>query len=31
MKSQALGRGLGALLGEIDEAYDNEVPKKILL
>ena len=28
MKSQALGRGLGALLGEIDEAYDNEVSQK---
>ncbi|MBU1659055.1 ParB/RepB/Spo0J family partition protein [bacterium] len=28
MKSQALGRGLGALLGEIDEAYENEVPQK---
>jgi ParB family chromosome partitioning protein len=28
MKSQALGRGLGALLSEIDEAYDNELPKK---
>ena len=26
-KSKALGRGLGALLGEIEEAYDNEVPK----
>ena len=25
-KSQALGRGLGALLGEIEDAYDNEVP-----
>ena len=25
MKSQKLGRGLGALLGEIDEAYSNEV------
>ena len=25
MKSQALGRGLDALFGEIDEAYDNEV------
>jgi len=24
-KSQALGRGLGELLGEIEEAYDNEV------
>jgi len=28
MKSQALGRGLGALLGEMDEAYDNEVSQK---
>ena len=28
MKSQALGRGLGELLGEIDEAYDNEVSQK---
>jgi ParB family chromosome partitioning protein len=28
MKSQALGRGLGALLGEIDEVYDNEVSQK---
>jgi len=28
MKSQKLGRGLGALLGEIDEAYDNEVSQK---
>lgn len=28
MKSQALGRGLGALLSEIDEAYENEVPRK---
>ena len=28
MKSQALGRGLGALLGEIDEAYENEVSQK---
>ncbi|MEA3372576.1 MAG: ParB/RepB/Spo0J family partition protein [Campylobacterota bacterium] len=27
-KSKALGRGLGALLGEIEEAYDNEVPKQ---
>lgn len=26
-KSQALGRGLGALLGEMEEVYDNEVPK----
>lgn len=24
---EALGRGLGALLGEIEEVYDNEVPK----
>jgi ParB family chromosome partitioning protein len=24
MKSQKLGRGLDALLGEIDEAYENE-------
>lgn len=28
MKTQALGRGLGELLGEIDEAYDNELPRK---
>jgi len=28
MKSQKLGRGLGELLGEIDEAYDNEVSQK---
>ena len=28
MKSQKLGRGLGALLSEIEEAYENEVPKK---
>ncbi|MBW6488193.1 ParB/RepB/Spo0J family partition protein [Sulfurimonas sp.] len=28
MKSQKLGRGLGALLGEIEEAYDNEVSQK---
>lgn len=27
-KSNALGRGLGALLGEIEEAYDNELPKQ---
>jgi len=27
-KSAALGRGLGALLSEIEEAYDNELPKK---
>jgi len=26
-KSKSLGRGLGELLGEIGEAYDNEVPK----
>ena len=26
-KSKSLGRGLGELLGEIEEAYDNEVPK----
>jgi len=26
-KSQVLGRGLGALLGEIEGAYDQEVPK----
>lgn len=25
-KSKALGRGLGALLGEIEKAYDNEIP-----
>lgn len=28
IKSQKLGRGLGAILGEIEEAYDNEVPTK---
>ena len=28
MKNQKLGRGLGELLGEIDEAYENEVPQK---
>jgi ParB family chromosome partitioning protein len=27
-KTSALGRGLGALLTEIEEAYDNELPKK---
>ena len=27
-KSSALGRGLGALLSEIEEAYDNEMPKR---
>lgn len=27
-KAAALGRGLGALLGEIEEAYENELPKK---
>lgn len=27
-KTAALGRGLGALLGEIEEAYENELPKK---
>lgn len=27
-KASALGRGLGALLSEIEEAYDNELPKK---
>ncbi len=27
-KSNALGRGLGALLGEIEEAYENELPKQ---
>jgi ParB family chromosome partitioning protein len=26
-KSKSLGRGLGELLGEIEEVYDNEVPK----
>lgn len=26
-KAKSLGRGLGELLGEIEEAYDNEVPK----
>lgn len=26
MKNKVLGRGLGALLGEIEKAYDNEVP-----
>jgi len=31
-KTQALGRGLGELLGEIEEAYDNEIsPSKSLL
>lgn len=31
-KTQALGRGLGELLGEIEEAYDNEIsPSKDLL
>ena len=31
-KSQALGRGLGELLGEIEEAYDNEIsPSKSVL
>jgi len=30
-KSQALGRGLGALLGEMEEAYDNEIPKNSTL
>ncbi|MDD5401557.1 MAG: ParB/RepB/Spo0J family partition protein [Sulfurimonas sp.] len=28
MKSQKLGRGLGALLSEIEEAYENEVSQK---
>ena len=28
MKSQKLGRGLGALLSEIEEAYENEVYQK---
>ncbi|MEW5832483.1 MAG: ParB/RepB/Spo0J family partition protein [Campylobacterota bacterium] len=27
-KASALGRGLGALLSEIEEAYENELPKK---
>lgn len=27
-KASVLGRGLGALLGEIEEAYENELPKK---
>jgi ParB family chromosome partitioning protein len=27
-KASALGRGLGALLTEIEEAYDNEMPKR---
>lgn len=27
-KASALGRGLGALLSEIEEAYDNEMPKR---
>lgn len=27
-ESKVLGRGLGALLGEIEEAYDNEIPKQ---
>ena len=26
-KSKSLGRGLGELLGEMEEAYDNEIPK----
>ena len=26
IKNKALGRGLGALLGEIEKAYDNEIP-----
>ena len=31
-KSQALGRGLGELLGEMEEAYDNEIsPSKSVL
>jgi len=31
-KTQALGRGLGELLGEIEEAYDNEIsPSKTVL
>ena len=28
MKTQKLGRGLGALIGEIDEAYENELGHK---
>ncbi|MFA6760305.1 MAG: ParB/RepB/Spo0J family partition protein [Sulfuricurvum sp.] len=28
MKAQKLGRGLGALLGEIDEAYENELSSR---
>ncbi|MEA3521423.1 MAG: ParB/RepB/Spo0J family partition protein [Campylobacterota bacterium] len=28
MAKEALGRGLGALLGEIEEAYDNEMPSR---
>lgn len=28
-KTKSLGRGLGELLGEIEEAYDNEVPKNV--
>ena len=28
MAKEALGRGLGALLGEMSEAYDNEVPDR---
>jgi ParB family chromosome partitioning protein len=28
MAKEALGRGLGALLGEMSEAYDNEMPDK---
>lgn len=32
VKTQALGRGLGELLGEIEEAYDNEIsPSKSVL
>ena len=27
-KASGLGRGLGALLGEIEEAYENELPRK---
>lgn len=28
IKSQKLGRGLGAILGEIEEVYDNEMPSR---
>ena len=28
MAKEVLGRGLGALLGEIEEAYANEMPQR---